>query len=107
MRRTISVFCSELIFILSSPSPHNQRTRLWNSASEGRCLDVYLALDVTKNSQGPIADNLPTTERPEPIEEAASDCNALPSRDNADPPSPALKLRDVDRPARFPCHLDQ
>src|SRR6516225_7227158 len=30
---------------------------------------------------------------PEPIEEAASDCNALPSRDNADPPSPALNLK--------------
>jgi len=36
---------------------------------------------------------LPTIEMPEPIEEAASDCNALPSRDNADPPSPALNLK--------------
>ena len=46
---------------------------------------AYLALDVTKNSEGAIPIILPTIEMPEPIEEAASDCNALPSRDNADP----------------------
>src|SRR6516165_1646928 len=62
--------------------------------------------------RAPLPIILPTIERPEPIEEAASDCNALPSRDNADPPSPALnlKLSIVVRfrpSARFPCHLDQ
>ena len=41
---------------------------------------AYLSLDVTKNSQAPWPRILPTIERPEPIEEAASDCNALPSR---------------------------
>src|SRR5262249_17723288 len=41
----------------------------------------------------PLPIILPTIEMPEPIEEAASDCNALPSRDNADPPSPALNLK--------------
>ena len=51
---------------------------------------AYLALDVTKNSQGPIADNLADDRKARTIEEAAPDCNALPSHDNADPPSPAL-----------------
>src|SRR6516225_9061019 len=38
MRRTISAFCSELIFfILSSPLPHNQRTL---ACGEDRCLDM-------------------------------------------------------------------
>ena len=41
---------------------------------------AYLSLDVTKNSQAPWPIILPTIERPELIEEAASDCNALPSR---------------------------
>src|SRR5215472_1987901 len=43
--------------------------------------------------RAPLPIILPTIEMPEPIEEAASVCNALPSRDNADPPSPALNLK--------------